>query len=131
MGPFSPSGSLFVDKPKGILIPIGGSEDKEGRKDILYRVIEETRRKDPLFEIITTATDHSEEVAENYLAAFDALDVRDTGTIHIDSREKADDFLDRIEKCDGVLFSGGNQLKLTTLLGGTRFLQTLKDRYQK
>jgi cyanophycinase len=91
--------------------------------------VEETRRKDPIFEVITTATNLSEEVGEDYLSAFDELGVHDSGTIHVEEREKAADFESRIEKCDGVLFSGGNQLKLTTILGGTRFMEIIKDRY--
>lgn len=38
--------------------------------------------------------------------------------------------LRRLRKAEGVLFSGGNQLKLSTILGGTEFHNILKDKYQ-
>jgi cyanophycinase len=117
--------------PQGILIPIGGHEDKEGRKDILSRVLDETRRKDPIIEVITVATNVPGEVVDGYRDAFRALGIREVGEIYIEERDEAnkDEFLHRIKRCDGVYFSGGNQLKLTTLLGGSEFLKILKDRY--
>jgi cyanophycinase len=117
--------------PQGILIPIGGHEDKNGRKDILARVLDETRRKDPIIEVITVATNLPDETLYDYRAAFKDLGVRDIGEIRVQERDEAnkEDILKRIERCDGVFFSGGNQLKLTTLLGGTTFLKVLKDRY--
>jgi len=101
-----------------------------GRKLILDRVIEETRRKDPVFEIITTANYRPEETASNYIAAFEDLGI-DAGHMYVEERTQASssEFLRRLERCDGVFFSGGNQLKLTTYLGGTGFLDLLKERY--
>jgi cyanophycinase len=51
--------------------------------------------------------------------------------MHIRNREDANSpiFLERIKSCDGVMFSGGNQLRLTAVFGGTEFLQIVKKRY--
>lgn len=51
-----------MDTPRGILIAIGGGEDKERHKKVLKRFIEETDRRDPYIEVITTATNLPEEV---------------------------------------------------------------------
>lgn len=118
-----------MDKPKGILIPIGGREDKEDSKSILSRIIDETRKHDPRIEIITIATNLPKETVQDYYAAFQGLGFNNIGEIHFEERDEIPAFIDRIKKCDAVLFSGGNQLKITTLLGGTEFLKTLKDRY--
>jgi len=117
--------------PRGILIPIGGAEDKKGNKDILNRVLDETGRKYPIVEVITSATDLPEDVGDGYTEAFKDLGLDDVGTIHIDEREEAGDkeFIRRIERCDCVFFSGGNQLKLSSVLGGTALLKVIKDRY--
>jgi cyanophycinase len=122
-----------MEKPRGILIPIGGGEDKEGKMSIISRVIDETKRRNPLFEIITTATNHPREIADGYIDAFETLGVNDAGEIYIEERRQAaeDDILRRIERCDGVFFCGGNQLKLSTLLGGTEFLKILHERYME
>ncbi len=111
-------------RPRGILIPIGGNENES----ILSRIIEETRKRNPIIEIITVATSHHEETSDAYFSVFDdlGLTIRE---IYIEKRSETEDFMKRIESCDGVLFSGGNQLKLTTMFGGTDFLRLLKDRY--
>jgi cyanophycinase len=120
-----------MEEPRGILIPIGGGEDKAGRKTILNRILDETGRRRPIVEVVTAATEHPEEVGDDYIAAFRDLGIDDVGTIYIEEREEAfdDDLLDRIERCDLVFFSGGNQLKLTTVLGGTDFIRIIKERY--
>src|SRR5688500_16774342 len=102
---------MDTQNPKGILIPIGGSEDDT----VLCRVLDETRKKDPLIEVITIAAGLPEETGKSYLQAFDDLDVGDVGEIYIKDRSEVADFVNRIKKCDGVFFSGGNQLRLTTL----------------
>jgi cyanophycinase len=118
-----------MERPRGILIPIGGHEDKEGRKSILSRVIDETRKRDPIVEIITLSTNVPEEISSDYFQAFEDLGLNDVGEIYIERRDETSDFIRRIDTCDAVFFCGGNQLKLTTLLGGTNFLKLLKKRY--
>jgi cyanophycinase len=117
---------------KGKLIAIGGGEDKERNRDVLKRFLEEIGKKDPVIEIITTATSLPDEVGDDYTSAFRSLGVRDYNTLHIDEKDQASDrkFIERIEKADGVLFSGGDQLKLSSILGGTDFHKMLKDRYE-
>jgi cyanophycinase len=116
-------------QPKGILIPIGGHEDINGDMAILARVIDETRRSNPRIEVITVATNVPEEISKDYFAAFEDLGLDDLGEIYLDKREEIADYIDRIKDCDAVFFSGGNQLKLTTRLGGTELHRILKERY--
>ena len=118
--------------PKGKLIAIGGGEDKERNREVLKRFLAEIDRKDPVIEIITTATSIPDEVGDDYISAFRSLGVRDYDTLHIDEKEHANDerFIERIRKADGVLFSGGDQLKLSSILGGSEFHKTLKERYE-
>jgi cyanophycinase len=53
--------------------------------------------------------------------------------MHIRNREDANKkaYLDRIRMADGVMFSGGNQMRLSTIYGGTEFLSVIHERYQK
>jgi cyanophycinase len=120
-----------MTKPKGVLIPIGGHEDRKGHKDILERVIIETHRRNPRVEIITVASEESEKLSEEYITAFEDLGLSDVTELYIDERHENSDFLDRLDRCDAVFFSGGNQLRLTTLLGGTAVIRLLKKRYQE
>lgn len=117
--------------PKGKLIAIGGGEDKRRSMEVLRRFLSEIDKKDPVIEIITTATSLPDEVGDDYVSAFRSLDVRDYDTLHIDDKDMANDrrYIERIRKADGVLFSGGDQLKLSSILGGTDFHKILKERY--
>lgn len=133
--------------PKGKLIAIGGAEDKgtdlekgEVHRNnlnffelgILRRIVEETGGTDSRIEVITTASTIPQEVGENYLHAFSKIGCTDIGVMHIRNREDAmrPDYVQRIRNCDAVMFSGGNQLRLTAIFGGTSFLKTIHDRYR-
>jgi cyanophycinase len=136
-----------MNAPKGKLISVGGSEDKGteidphfAQKDhlnffefgILKRILSEMKGKDSLVEVITTASQIPEEVGQNYIQAFGKLGCSNIGVIHIKKREDAlePDYLERIKKADGVMFTGGNQLRLSMIFGGTEFLKILLRRYQ-
>jgi cyanophycinase len=137
-----------MNKPKGKLISVGGAEDKgtgvePGFKQkeslnffefgILKRIVKELRNgADSVIEVITTASSIPEEVGQNYLDAFDKLGCKNVQVMHIKKREEVDtpEFLDRLRKCDGVMFSGGNQMRLSMIFGGTEFLKITHDRYQ-
>lgn len=115
----------------GTLIPIGGGEDKEESKDVLCRIIAETGKENPKICLITLATDVPKDVASAYREAFEDLNISSISVIHYDSRKDADtqENLTKIANCDLILFSGGKQIKLGTLLGGTELLKSIKKRY--
>ena len=134
--------------PKGKLIAIGGAEDKgtdlengEFRRNnlnffelgILRRVVEEAGGLDARIEVITTASTIPYEVGENYLNAFGKIGCTNIGLLHIRNRAdtQIEEYLERIRVCDAVMFSGGNQLRLSVTDGGTEFLNILKRRYQE
>jgi cyanophycinase len=133
--------------PKGKLMPIGGAEDKgtdleEGfitrnnlnffELGILKRIVAETKHtKASKIEVITTASQIPEEVGDNYLSAFAKLDCTNVAVMHIRNRDDAQrpDYIERIKNCDAIMFSGGNQLRLSATFGGTQILKTLIERY--
>ena len=134
-------------RPKGILISIGGDVDK-GTADepnyrkanvlsffddgILKRILQEMKGKDSRVEVITTASEIPEEVGNNYIEAFKRLGCENVGVIHIKKREDVQitEYSDRIKECDGVMFTGGNQMRLSMIFGGTDFLKIILDRYK-
>lgn len=119
--------------PKGILIPIGGGEDRFDKKEVLSRIIYETGKKNPKICLITLATGVPKKMAAMYKTAFGDLDIANMSVIHFSNRTDADndENLKMITDCDLVMFSGGKQLKLTTLLGGTKLLDLMKERFCK
>jgi len=100
---------------------------------ILKRIITESaKEKGSTVEVVTTASQIPELVGEEYIEAFGYfLDAKNIGVLDIRTREDAakPEYLDRIRKADVVMFSGGDQLRLSSIFGGTEFLQILKDRY--
>jgi cyanophycinase len=137
--------------PKGKLVIIGGAVDmgsgissqervvqpdhlKFFERGILKRIINESARHEAsVVEVITTASQIPELVGSEYINAFKQLNVPKVNTLHIKSREDAANksYLDRIRRADVVIFTGGDQLRLSSIFGGTEFLQILKTRYQK
>ena len=137
-----------MNAPKGKLIAIGGAEDKgtdletgEIQRNnlnffelgILSRLVEEAGGTSSRIEIITTASTIPYNVGENYLNAFGKIGCMNIGVMHIRTRQETmnGDYLERIKHCDAVMFSGGNQLRLSVTDGGTEFLSILKKRYQE
>ena len=130
--------------PKGYLIAIGGAEDKgeeekvkKNRLDffsegILKQIVELAGRKSsPKIELITTASSIPDEIASSYKKAFRSLGCDSVGHLKIRTREEADNkkTLERLDKCNCVLFSGGDQLRLCSALGGTQFIKLIKEWY--
>ncbi|MBK6825785.1 MAG: cyanophycinase [Chitinophagaceae bacterium] len=137
-----------MNHPRGKLIAIGGAEDKGTDLEtgefhrsnlnffelgILRRVVEEAGGVNARIEVITTASTIPYEVGENYLNAFGKIGCTNIGLMHIRNRQDAMEaqYLNRIRECDAVMFSGGNQLRLSVTDGGTEFLALLKKRYQE
>ena len=138
---------INIRKPKGKLIAIGGAVDRGTGSDlensevlavkflekgILRRLLMELEGKTHRVEIITTASQIPEETGQHYLDAFTQLGNSNVDVIHIrkrsDTLEK--EYLDRIKEAEGVLFTGGNQLRLTTIFGGTELHRCLLRKYQ-
>ena len=137
-----------MSHPKGKLIAVGGAEDKGANLEtgeihrnnlnffelgILRRLVEEAGGISARIEVITTASTIPYEVGENYLNAFGKMGCTNVGVMHIRTRQDAmdDEYIERIRHCDAVMFTGGNQLRLSVTDGGTEFLSILKKRYKK
>ncbi|WP_115121968.1 cyanophycinase [Marinirhabdus gelatinilytica] len=131
-------------KAKGTLIPIGGNEDKgieehevyhlefieEG---ILSRVVKESGGKDALIIIIPTASSIPVEVGDNYLQAFGKLGCTNLHVMDIRDREQSESTknIELMKKAACVMFSGGNQSKITEKISGTTLHKIMMERYEK
>ena len=132
--------------PKGKLISIGGNEDKGAEEEqnyvqrnnlnffnlqILGRFKHELQKDNPRIEVITSASQIPYEVGEIYGGAFLKLGCSNVESMHIKNQDetKTPEFIKRIKNADGVLFTGGNQLRLSTFFEGSEILNILKQRY--
>ncbi len=133
--------------PKGKLIIIGGSVDKgsfsESPEDlsrklkffeegILNKIIKVSVKNNlSRIEIITTASSIPAEVGQEYVNAFKNLNVLNVGVLNIKTRDEANapENLERLKKAEVVMFTGGDQLRLTSIFGGTAFHHLLLEKY--
>lgn len=121
------------EKVRGNLIIIGGAEDKIGKKAILKHVADIVREKKGSFVVLTTATKNPQEVGNNYRQVFESLGLKDIDILNINSRDEAntDENADRIRNSSGIFFTGGDQLRITSILGGTKAYKALHEVYSK
>lgn len=130
--------------PKGKLIPIGGAEKRheehktvaqmmhpENRLAVLSRILHEMKGTKTRLEVITSASSIPHIIGADYLASFhnigcDAVNI-------LDLRSKKDvlkkENVRRLEQADAIMFSGGNQARLSRSYLGTPFYDLLVERY--
>ncbi len=117
------------DKKQGILVIIGGAEDKSNDCDILKRTAELAGGKDGKIIVLTVATDYPSQVGKEYKNLFSKIGVCNIDTLHIETREDSND-PERQQRLNGatcLFFTGGDQLKITSLIGGTAIEKLIKD----
>jgi cyanophycinase len=130
--------------PKGKLLLIGGGEDKgmeeqpdiEGVNDefehfeILKTLLVHGKVRTKI-EVITSASEKPEETAKMYRHAFKKIGLNHPGFMNIESRPDTRNkkFLWRLAKAHAVLFSGGDQFRISTIIGGTQISDLLMQRY--
>ena len=117
------------DSERGYIIPIGGAEEKFNNPEILDRFVEICGGKSARIAIIPTASE-LDDTGRNYEKLFRKLGIRHARVLDIVTRSdcNSDKYLDYIGKAQGVFMTGGNQLRLSTTLGGTAVAQTIRRR---
>ncbi len=114
---------------RGYVIPIGGAEEKLNDPEILDRFVEVCGGLDSRIGIIPTASE-LEDTGRNYEKLFRKIGAKHARVLPFITREDCQNGVDvdYIEKCDGVFMTGGNQLRLSTTLGGTKVAQIIRRR---
>jgi len=135
---------------RGKLIIIGGAVDKGSFTEtdldrnaaknlnffeagILKRIIDVSKHKAlSRIEVVTTASKIPREIGPEYVKALHYLGADNVDVLHIEKREQAiePEVLDRLKAADVVMFTGGDQLRLTSILGGTAFHEIILDKYR-
>ena len=105
---------------RGWIVPIGGAEDKENSPVILKRFVELCGGRSADIAVIPTAS-RMIETGPRYETLFGDLGARNVSVLDFDTRRDAQEKnrLATLERASGVFFTGGNQMRLSTLLGGT------------
>ncbi len=127
---------------QGTLIPIGGNEDKGEdemenngldfiEEGILAHVVKESGGNQAKILVIPTASSIPDRVAKNYLTAFEKLGCENVEVLNIRDKSHSEDpvNLRAVEGANCMMFSGGNQSKITAAISGTSMHELMVQRF--
>jgi cyanophycinase len=118
---------------RGHLYLIGGAEDKKGARTVLRRFIELAGGPNASIGVLATAKPSSPDAAEFYAELFRKMGVKDVFAMPIQSRNDAHNpkYIRFMSELTGAFFTGGNQLAISSAIGGTNLSQALVTMYQR
>jgi cyanophycinase len=128
---------MFKKDGKGILVAVGGGESGKITGDsikIIEKFIEFAGGIDKAkIVVMTVATNDPENAGERYEELFTKVKFKNFELVDIAEREQSYDetILKKVEGATGLYFTGGNQLHVTALMGGTPLHQLILDRFSK
>ena len=116
----------------GTVIVIGGAEDKVRDRLILGRFVALAGGRDARIAVISTASSMGPEAGERYRSIFTELGAERVMPLHAVTRTQANDehIARQVREATGVFLTGGNQLRLSSMIGGTRLADAIMTRFQ-
>ncbi len=119
------------NKVRGRLVIIGGAEDRTG--ECLKEVVRLAGGRSARVVIITTATEKQQATGRKYIEVFRDLDVAEAWALDLDDRQKANDQVScqSIHEATALFLTGGDQLRITSILGGTRAYDAIQRGYRE
>lgn len=117
------------NQQRGFIIPIGGGEDKVREMKIHRRFVELSGSEHADIVVIPTAS-RLDTTGPDYNQIFRDLGAAQVEFLPITSREDCDNpaFIEMLDRATGIFITGGNQLRLSTILGGTAIAQKIRKR---
>lgn len=118
---------------EGKLLIIGGAEDKQGECKILKRFVQESGGRESCITVLTAATEYPIQVGAEYHTLFLSLGAKEVQVLDVSDRTQANrqGIGKEFETSSGIFFTGGDQLRITGLLGGTLVGRMLQKLYEK
>jgi cyanophycinase len=117
--------------PQGALVIIGGKEDKEGERQILKEVVARARKKSVV--IATISSGYPREQWTAYSKLFKELQASDVSWLDLEERGGAygEKGVDLLAAAGCVFFTGGDQVRITSRLGGTPLDAAVRELYHR
>jgi cyanophycinase len=119
--------------PAGTLCVIGGAEDRTGSRTVLREFVQLAGGQGSRIAVVATASSLGTEILDEYDGVFRDLGAGDVVRLRPESRTEADapELAAALDDVDAVFMTGGNQLKLTQVVGGTRFGEAVRAAYER
>jgi cyanophycinase len=123
----SPSKVEDTQSTRGYVVAVGGAEDKIGPAEILRRFVEVSGGKRARIAVIPTASRLSD-TGRRYEKLFKSIGVEEVRAIPFAERADAsrEEWLKMLDTASGVFFTGGSQLRISTILGGTQVAKAIR-----
>ncbi|MGE5654519.1 MAG: cyanophycinase [Bacillota bacterium] len=120
----------MIEAAQGTLVIIGGAEDKDGQAVILRRFLELAGGNKARIAVITTATEEPDIVGQDYDRIFTRLGAHEVMHLDISTRRsaKSPGHCKMLSEVTGIFFTGGDQVRITSILGGTAVEETIRER---
>ena len=114
---------------EGDLLVIGGAEDKLGKRTVLKEFIERAGGPGARIAVLPTASSLGSEIIDVYAALFTRLGAAEVYGVRPETRSQSSDpaMVAELDRATGIFITGGNQLKLSTVIAGTPFGQAVVD----
>jgi len=124
---------MELSEARGRLVAIGGGDISEGDAPLLKEFVKLARGARARIVVMTVATDDPQAAATQYKNAFKRLGVDDVKAVDVSARADVSvpESLEAIENATGLFFTGGDQLHITSLLGGTEMQALMHRRYER
>ena len=124
---------MKLAKRKGMLFIIGGGEDKEGDCTILNEFVRLSGGSSARLVVMTAATDLPEELGAEYRTVFKRLGAGSISVVDVSTRQDAANpkSLALLEESTGIFFTGGDQLHVTALIGGSEMDKLIHKLYEE
>jgi cyanophycinase len=124
---------MKLTEARGILMAIGGAEERTPESPILKEFVRLAGGKRASIVVMTVATDSPEEVGAEYIEVFEKIGVKSVQAVDVSSRADAiaEENIKAVREASGLFFTGGDQLHITSLIGGTELQKAIHEIYEK
>ena len=124
---------MKLTEARGILMAIGGAEERTPESPILKEFVRLAGGKRANIVVMTVATDSPEEVGAEYIEVFEKIGVKSVQAVDVSSRADAiaEENIKAVREASGLFFTGGDQLHITSLMGGTELQKAVHEIYEK
>ncbi len=118
-----------MSSERGFIVPIGGAEEKKTDRAILRRFVKMCGGRDARIAVIPTAS-QLRDTGRDYEALFRDLGVSTAEVLDIRRRSECerDETLEALDRATGLFMTGGDQITLSTIIGGTPFAEAILRR---